>query len=117
MFGVLMLTASAIAGLVLWYSEACKKANRGKRMLKQHQKIAERKRAKNGRQLLKQYMDKSKTPFYTSSPAVQRLNSLTHSPELSMRMIRHTATKNPNRSEQWCVEKAIYNIERDRMAR
>jgi hypothetical protein len=30
------------------------------------------------------------------------------------RLISSTRRKNPNQSEQWCREKAVYDLERDR---
>lgn len=49
--------------------------------------------------------------------AFQKLNSLTHSHEVAMRLVEKIAAKHPMRNAHWCVEKAIFDIERDRMAR
>ena len=47
---------------------------------------------------------------------LQKLHGLTHSEETSMRLVERIAAKNPLRNAHWCVEKAIFDIERDRMA-
>lgn len=46
-----------------------------------------------------------------------RLNELTRDPETTSRLIMHVAERNPGRNGDWCVEKAIYDLERDRMTR
>ncbi len=51
------------------------------------------------------------------SSALKKLAALTHSPEVSARLVLSVSQKNPGRTQLWCVEKAIYDIERDRMAR
>lgn len=44
-----------------------------------------------------------------------RMMELLHSDrELAMRLISQVKRKNPNRSMNWCVEKVIYDLERDR---
>jgi len=35
---------------------------------------------------------------------------------VAQRLVSDVQTRNPGRSEQWCWEKAIYDIERDRRA-
>ncbi|MGB7088294.1 MAG: hypothetical protein WBD47_22250 [Phormidesmis sp.] len=35
---------------------------------------------------------------------------------VAQRLVRDVSSRNPGRSEQWCWEKAIYDIERDRRA-
>ena len=45
-----------------------------------------------------------------------RLDELTRNPETSARLVEHARARNPDRSLKWCMEKAIYDIERDRMA-
>ena len=49
--------------------------------------------------------------------AFKRLTELTHSAEVSRRLILNASDKHVGRSELWHIEKAIYDIERDRMAR
>ena len=49
--------------------------------------------------------------------ALQKLDTLTHSREVSMRLVTNIGAKHPMRNAHWCVEKAIFDIERDRMAR
>lgn len=46
-----------------------------------------------------------------------RLDELTHNADTSRRLVEHVQQRHPDRSLKWCVEKAIYDIERDRMAR
>jgi hypothetical protein len=48
---------------------------------------------------------------------VLRLDELTHNADTSQRLIAHMRQLHPDRSLKWCAEKAIYDIERDRMAR
>ncbi|MEO0708264.1 MAG: hypothetical protein AAF050_21730 [Cyanobacteria bacterium J06649_5] len=35
---------------------------------------------------------------------------------VAQRLVSDVSTRNPDRNEQWCWEKAIYDIERDRRA-
>ncbi|NJM97823.1 MAG: hypothetical protein HC800_12295 [Phormidesmis sp. RL_2_1] len=35
---------------------------------------------------------------------------------VAQRLVRDVSSRNPGRTEQWCWEKAIYDIERDRRA-
>lgn len=46
-----------------------------------------------------------------------RLNELTRDRKTSERLVRRVSQMNPGRSPDWCIEKAVYDIERDRMAR
>jgi len=46
-----------------------------------------------------------------------KLHSLTHSRHASRRLVIGVSRLHPEKSERWCVEKAVYDIERDRMAR
>ena len=46
-----------------------------------------------------------------------KLNELTRDRSTSERLIRHISQLHPGRSADWCIEKAVYDIERDRMAR
>lgn len=46
-----------------------------------------------------------------------KLNELTRDRKTSERLVRHVSQMNPGRSADWCIEKAVYDIERDRMAR
>lgn len=59
----------------------------------------------------------SKQQAFSSGISFPRLNELTHSAETSQRLVKHMQQMYPDKSLQWCVEKAIYDIERDRMAR
>lgn len=47
---------------------------------------------------------------------IGRLHSLTRNEEVSDRLIGHVQERNPEKDRVWCIEKAIYDIERDRMA-
>ncbi|MEL6553590.1 MAG: hypothetical protein AAFQ63_09045 [Cyanobacteria bacterium J06621_11] len=49
--------------------------------------------------------------------AFARLVSLTHSHPISVRTVKSLHKWNPEKTWLWCIEKAIYDIERDRMAR
>lgn len=42
------------------------------------------------------------------------LHRLTHDRRVSERLIERIAFNYPNRSRRWCVEKAIYDLRRDR---
>lgn len=55
--------------------------------------------------------DPSITPLY------YRLNELTHDAGASERLVSALVERNPDKGTRWCIEKAIYDIERDRMAR
>ena len=48
---------------------------------------------------------------------IYKLDELTRDRSTSERLVRRVSERNPGRSSQWCIEKAIYDIERDRMAR
>ncbi len=43
-----------------------------------------------------------------------QLHRLTRDRRVSERLIRQLAAANPRRSRRWCVEKAIYDLQRDR---
>jgi hypothetical protein len=45
---------------------------------------------------------------------MQKLDRLTRDRRVSERLIERIALEHPGRSRQWCVEKAIYDIQRDR---
>lgn len=51
------------------------------------------------------------------SPTFKRLNELTRNREITERLIQHAAQRHPDKTPEWCIEKAIYDLERDRMAR
>ncbi len=51
------------------------------------------------------------------SPTFKRLNELTRNREIAERLIQHVAQRHPDKTAEWCAEKAIYDLERDRMAR
>ncbi len=50
------------------------------------------------------------------SPVFKRLNELTRNREIAERLIQHVAQRHPDKTPEWCIEKAIYDLERDRMA-
>lgn len=124
MIGVLMVTAGAIAGLILWYSAACKKANQRKRVGQHYQKMVKLEKARNGRRLLKQYTDRSSESWQAKQKAnlfpagaFHKLVELTHNADTADRLVQNVSERHPARDTLWCVQKAIYDIERDRMAR
>jgi hypothetical protein len=43
-----------------------------------------------------------------------KLDRYTHSRETSERLVRQVAGNNPGKSGQWCAEKALWDLERDR---
>ena len=45
---------------------------------------------------------------------MNKLDSLTRDRRVSERLIERIAFNHPRRSKRWCVEKAIYDIQRDR---
>ena len=45
---------------------------------------------------------------------MNKLHSLTRDRRVSERLIERISFNNPHRSKRWCVEKAIYDIQRDR---
>lgn len=45
---------------------------------------------------------------------MQNLHRLTRDRRVSERLIERIAFNNPGRSRRWCVEKAIYDLQRDR---
>jgi hypothetical protein len=45
---------------------------------------------------------------------MQQLDRLTRDRRVSERLIENIAFNNPGKSKRWCVEKAIYDIQRDR---
>lgn len=47
------------------------------------------------------------------NPKLLRLVNGDH--KLAMRLVTHLQASNPNRSMEWCQEKAIYDLERDRL--
>ena len=50
-----------------------------------------------------------------SGATKQRLDSLTKDRRVSDRLVQRLLLMNPERSEQWAYEKAIYDLERDRL--
>lgn len=46
--------------------------------------------------------------------AIDRLNQLTHDPEVSQRLLSQAQRENPHRDRRWCIEKVIEDLERDR---
>ncbi len=49
-----------------------------------------------------------------SATVKYRLDSLTKDRKVSDRLVQRIQFSNPDRSEQWCYEKAVYDLERDR---
>ena len=45
---------------------------------------------------------------------MRELNRLTRDRRVSERLIQRIEFNNPGRSKRWCIEKAIYDIQRDR---
>lgn len=45
---------------------------------------------------------------------IAKLNGYTYNPETSYRLVCQVAEKNPGKSPQWCAEKALWDLERDR---
>ena len=64
---------------------------------------------------------KPKSPWLLSTAGAPAsfpdLDALTRNPETSARLVADIKMRNPEKSLGWCAEKAIYDIERDRMAR
>ncbi|MEL7354062.1 MAG: hypothetical protein AAFN38_21750 [Cyanobacteria bacterium J06560_5] len=52
-----------------------------------------------------------------TAEAFTRLTELTRSEKVSNRLISNNLSRYPGRNRLWAAEKAIYDIERDRMAR
>ncbi len=48
------------------------------------------------------------------SRLMNELHRLTRDRRVSERLVERIAFNNPGRSRRWCVEKAIYDIQRDR---
>ncbi len=49
--------------------------------------------------------------------AFHQLHQLTHDAETAERLVKRLSEKHPGRDMLWCIQKAIYDIERDRQAR
>ncbi|MEO0538380.1 MAG: hypothetical protein AAF215_31520 [Cyanobacteria bacterium P01_A01_bin.123] len=47
---------------------------------------------------------------------IARLDSLTRDRATSVRLVRQVKQRNHGRSNNWCAEKAIYDLERDRLS-
>lgn len=56
------------------------------------------------------------SPQYSplTSPLEARLINMVGDHTTANRLIGYTRQQYPNRSQQWCLEKAIYDLERDR---
>lgn len=48
------------------------------------------------------------------SQLMRKLDRLTRDPSVSERLVQKVAFKHPEKSQRWCIEKAIFDIERDR---
>ncbi len=55
-----------------------------------------------------------RSPNTIPNHLMQKLDRLTRDRRVSERLIERIAFDHPGRSKQWCVEKAIYDIQRDR---
>lgn len=115
--GVFVFCGLVIVGIAWWYSSACKQADRRK------QRYARADR-ENRRYRLRSRNSKPKSNWFNRAaeeahqlPGFNRLNGLTRNVETSERMIEYVATRHPEKDQRWCIEKAIYDLERDRMAR
>lgn len=53
-------------------------------------------------------------PTQVKQSVLRKLNSLTHDPATSNRLVQSIKAKNPQKSLNWCAEQAVWNIERDR---
>ena len=62
---------------------------------------------------------KPKSPLLTTSAPTSfpNLDALTRNPDTSHRLVADIKVRNPDRTLEWCAEKAIYDIERDRLGR
>jgi hypothetical protein len=59
---------------------------------------------------------RKKASTQPASAAIKhKLYTLTKDYRVSDRLVRRLQVDNPDRSEQWCYEKAIYDVERDRL--
>jgi len=54
-------------------------------------------------------------PQPANAATKHRLNVLTKDERVSQRLVSRIKLNNPDRSEQWAYEKAIYEVERDRL--
>lgn len=59
-----------------------------------------------------------RTLFVAAEPlsSFPALDALTRNSDTSRRLVAHIRALNPDKNLEWCAEKAIYDIERDRMA-
>ena len=117
MVGVLAFCIGAIAVLLWWYFESIKQIEKQKK-----RRMDTNRRNRNYK--LRTRSTKPKSPWLSRaakdikrSPGFNRLNRLTRNVETTQRMIEYVAMRHPEKDQQWCVEKAIYDLERDRMAR
>ncbi len=68
-----------------------------------------------GRQLVPSRSGRIRTRGATvPDKLMRRLDRLTKDRRVSERLIEQNAFNHPERSKRWCVEKAIYDIQRDR---
>ena len=68
-----------------------------------------------GRQLVPSRSGRMRTRSATvPDKLMRRLDRLTKDRRVSERLIEQNAFNHPERSKRWCVEKAIYDIQRDR---
>lgn len=56
----------------------------------------------------------ARPPLDIPTRGLMKLDSWTGEREVSERLVRAVALANPSRDGQWCVEKALWDIERDR---
>lgn len=116
MIGVLAFCIGTISALLWWYSESVKQIKKRK-----ERRIDANRKDRNYRP---RRSIKPKSPWLSRAakdmkrlPGFNRLNGLTRNVETTQRMIEYVAMRHPEKDQQWCIEKAIYDLERDRMAR
>ena len=62
----------------------------------------------------KEWPKPKRPPIKFPTVALLKLDRLTNDREASMRLVRKIALDNPNRDGKWCVEKALWDLRRDR---
>ncbi|MEM6715941.1 MAG: hypothetical protein AAF622_12780 [Cyanobacteria bacterium P01_C01_bin.147] len=89
-----VLLAIGILGAIVWWLRQRRSAGR---------RLAPTRRGRT-------YSKRAATP----DSLLRRLDRLTKDRRVSERLIERVEFNHPGRSKQWCVEKAIYDIQRDR---
>lgn len=62
----------------------------------------------------KEFPKPKRPPIEFPTRLMYRLDDLTGEREISERLVRKVALNNPARNGQWCVEKALWDLQRDR---